>query len=421
MESEPARIKETPKWGRLYELKSNFGTVGGFVRKEIRKRIEDLETPPNDVTAFVAIIERHPDYVAFLEGMKLQRKISVLRDFQPVKIRRKYEPFLDCLKHAIADAANPLAGTTPAKLELADRIAGFIEAQANWKFSEYFDNVDIKFERLNREQERLEYLEGQRNIFQKSPAVAYFDSQLYHMGRDVEQRVRIARAVAMEVKPTPELLSLWQECNSQSAAFIQRIPYLERMLEGLIEVKKLEFIEQELELRKQAQKEKTTLKFSPPFVAAFQQMFENNEFQETLKKIYQKLQEGYQPPFIRGIQSAFEKLQISHRQFGEHLALIGENWEKIKAQTKQSYEREYVSLIHYLIKEGYIIPADYKEFTDWYFLTKHGDKSFSELLNHWPEVSPADFREFHEYKEGLFLQQNEVVVIEQIITKPSQR
>lgn len=443
LESEAKSIRQTPVWERLYNLKSKYGTLKGVARNEIRQRIADLESPPTDISDLIAAIERSPNYVAFLEGLKLERKISVLRGFQPVKVWRKYDPFTDCLKRAIEDEANPLLGMTPAKLEFAERIAGMIEAQANWKFSEYYDHVDVKFERLSREEERLDYLEGQRKIFQNSPVVVFFDRQVYHIERELEQREKIARAVGMEVKPTPEFMNIWQETNRQPALLIERVPYLKQILEGLIEAKKFEFVEQELELRKQSatKEEEVMLRFSPPLISAFQQMFANKELSEALKKATLPLQGQFQlsesiakavsgagleisrlqlnlSPFFEGIRKAFEEIQKVHKDIGGRIAQIGQRWEEVKAQTKESYERQYVSLIHYLEGHHYIIPADYKEFADWYFLVKHGDGSFSDLLKHWPEVSPADFREFHEYKEGLFLQTNEIVIVEKLIQSP---
>jgi hypothetical protein len=68
------------------------------------------------------------------------------------------------------------------------------------------------------------------------------------------------------------------------------------------------------------------------------------------------------------------------------------------ARQAQGYEREYESVVHYLKKEGYIIPKDYEDFLDWYF----GLEKYEHLFVYEAAakvISDKDFLEYHNYRE----------------------
>lgn len=163
---------------------------------------------------------------------------------------KKHDRFGNRLTQAIIDSSHPELGDTKALQDMAGIIAGMIEGQADGPCRDFFNSLDIRFERLNRPAERIEYLEEQRRRLQSSEAVSFFDAQLYLFENELDRRDKIAAAIKMNIEPTTELLSTWQDCGQKAAEFIQRIPYLKKMLEGLIEVENLELIEQELGLRK---------------------------------------------------------------------------------------------------------------------------------------------------------------------------
>ncbi len=163
---------------------------------------------------------------------------------------KKHDRFGNRLTQAIIDSSHPELGDTKALQDMAGIIAGMIEGQADGPCRDFFNSLDIRFGRLNRPAERIEYLEEQRRRLQSSEAVSFFDAQLYLFENELDRRDKIAAAIKMNIEPTTELLSTWQDCGQKAAKFIQRIPYLKKMLEGLIEVENLELIEQELGLRK---------------------------------------------------------------------------------------------------------------------------------------------------------------------------
>jgi hypothetical protein len=251
VESEPNRIKKSPSWAWFYKLKSKYKTIKSLERFWIDEHTASLLKPPGDISDLVSSIEQNQDYKLFLEGLKLQHKIGLLRSAAPVKLWRKYDPFADALKQAIEDEKLHL-GNTPAKIEFVERIAGMLEAQVNWRFNEFFNEVDVRFERLNRENERLLFLEEQRKTLQNNKAIAFFDKKLYHTDNALETRERVEIAIQMEIDPTIELLEVWQNSNPKPAGLIQSIPFLTQMIDGWVEAKKFEFIEHELELRKEA-------------------------------------------------------------------------------------------------------------------------------------------------------------------------
>lgn len=251
VESEPERIKKSPSWAWFYKIKPKYKTIKKLERFWIEEHTASLLSPPNDISDLVSSIEQNQDYKLFLEGLKMQHKIGLLRSAAPVKSWKKYDPFADALKQAIEDEKLHL-GNTPAKIEFVERIAGMLEAQVNWRFNEFFNEVDMRFERLNRENERLHFLEEQRKTLQNNEAITFFDKKLYHTDNALETRERVEIAIQMEIDPTVELLEIWQNSSPKPAGLIQSIPFLTQMIDGWVEAKKFEFIEHELELRKEA-------------------------------------------------------------------------------------------------------------------------------------------------------------------------
>lgn len=68
---------------------------------------------------------------------------------------------------------------------------------------------------------------------------------------------------------------------------------------------------------------------------------------------------------------------------------------------KESYYKEYESIIYYLEKEGKIKPKDFEDFLDWYFgYEKYGRLPLYETLS--KKITIQDFAEFHNYKEKRF-------------------
>lgn len=250
VESEPERIKKSPSWAWFFKIKPKYKTIKKLERFWIEEHTASLSKPPDDISDLVSSIEQNQDYKLFLEGLKMQHKIRLLRSAAPVKSWKKYDPFADALKQAIEDEKLHL-GNTPAKIEFVERIAGMLEAQVNWRFNEFFDEVDMRFERLNRENERLFFLEEQRKTLQNNKAINFFDKKLYHTDTALETRERVEIAIQMEIDPTIELLEIWQNSNPKPEGLIQSIPFLSQMVGGWVEAKKFEFFEQELELRKE--------------------------------------------------------------------------------------------------------------------------------------------------------------------------
>lgn len=249
LELEPMQIKQAPIWEHFCVLKSKYQISKRIAQKEINERISLLQMPPTDVTELVAAVEQSPDYVTFLEGLKQQEKLKVLRNAHPVKKMKTYDPdpFGECLLLAIEDEAKLFLGKTSSIIEFEKNLAGILDAQAQSRFKEYFEDVDVKFERVNWEPERLAFLEEERNTIQKSPAIAFFDKQLHYIKEPLQLIEKVAIAIGMKIDPTPELLAIWQDCEKKPSALIHRIPYLEQLFEGLIEAKKFEFVEEELE------------------------------------------------------------------------------------------------------------------------------------------------------------------------------
>ena len=251
LESEPEKIKQSPSWDWFYKLKSKYRTIKSLERFWIGEHTANLLTPPNDVSDLVASIEQNQNHKIYMEGLILRQKLRLLRSAAPVKSWKKYDPFADALKQAIEDENRHL-GNTPAKIEFAERIAGMLEAQVSWRFNEFYNEVDIRFERVNRENERLQFLESERKTLQSSAAIAFFDKKIYHIDNALELRERVEIAIQLEIKPTLELLETWQNSNPKPEGLIQSIPFLGQMIEGWFEAKKFEFIEDELRLRKAA-------------------------------------------------------------------------------------------------------------------------------------------------------------------------
>ena len=106
---------------------------------------------------------------------------------------------------------------------------------------------------------------------------------------------------------------------------------------------------------------------------------------------------------LQGWQTALEPLKKNAAYF----KWMGEQWEKMKRDNEETYEKQRESLIHFLIKEGYIIPFDYEEFAWWFFVEKHGDEPIGSLFGEMAKVKESDFREFHEYKMELFLKETQ--------------
>lgn len=262
VESEPPKIKQSQSWIWFYLLISKYRTIKNLEKVLIGEKTASLSEPPKEISDLVARIERNQEHKLFLEGMKLQSKLKLLRSANPSKLLRKYDPFAECLTHAIEHEKLHL-GNTPATIEFAERIAGMLEAQVNWRFNEFFDEVDMRFERLNRENERLLFLEEQRKTLQNNEAIAFFDKKLYHTDNALETRERVKIAIQVEIEPTVELLGIWQNSHSKPEGLIQSIPFLTQMIDGWVEAKKFEFIEQELELRKKALGEADNLTSQP--------------------------------------------------------------------------------------------------------------------------------------------------------------
>jgi hypothetical protein len=249
VESEQKKIKQSQSWEWFYMLISEYRAIQNLEKILIGEHTASLSEPPNDISNLVALVEQNQNHKIFLEGLKLRQKIEKLRNTTSKKTWRKHDPFAECLAHAIEHEKFHL-GNTPAKVEFAQSIAGMLEAQVNWQFSDYVQKIRVRFERLNRKSEQLAFLEGERSTLQNSLALAYFDKRTNHFDSAFDNRHKVEMAVRLEVKPTLEILETWQKSNPKPEGLIQSIPFLSQMIEGWIEAKKFELIELELGLLK---------------------------------------------------------------------------------------------------------------------------------------------------------------------------
>jgi hypothetical protein len=160
------------------------------------------------------------------------------------KVPSSFEEWLVC---AIRDEANHL-GSANAKQEAAFWIVRFLERQADSQLRDYVRLIERRFGRLTKRAEQVTYLKGQRNSFIERQELDFFDEYL-NAAKACESEHELQTIVLVNLKFQQDILTAWKDCNGKPAHFIQCVPSLKQILEGLATARKLEFIEKEIGFR----------------------------------------------------------------------------------------------------------------------------------------------------------------------------
>jgi hypothetical protein len=167
-------------------------------------------------------------------------------------------------------------------------------------------------------------------------------------------------------------------------------------------------------MKKNKSKEDFYLEYSDgtPFVEPDFDSPEWLENVERLKKMQEELKKKQEENEVLGMEYAKQQLEGWKKVFEPYGTIIT-NWEQIteaiskrlragKESTIAEFHREFPAIREYLVGRNMMLPADAEQFFGWFFRVRHANRPFVDLLRYWPKIVPADFREFHYYKEHLF-------------------
>lgn len=100
--------------------------------------------------------------------------------------------------------------------------------------------------------------------------------------------------------------------------------------------------------------------------------------------------------------------QMDIQTSGLHWDDAGPKIDAGRKLNEKQFREEFAAMRHFLEGKNKILPANAEQFLIWFIRVKNGRKPISEILSQWPNIIPADFKEFHRYKKYLYKHGGEV-------------